>query len=1259
MEFGRVIFNEGEYFGEVSNGMANGYGTLKYHNGDLYVGQWVNNCQTGTGAKSGHKWYSMGTFSNGKRQGKCLTVEEIEVPGWSRPKIYYIGNYNNDYKSGHGVSCDYNANAYYGNFANNLPNGKGYLTNFLTIRDGYLAEGNFVNGKLSGQYYSHARTTFEHGTFYGEVTDNLKHYFGMGAWVGKGVHPAIHLGYHNKLDGDRISYNFKGAKILEDGYQNIALEYGDYGTDVIQKNGEFSKIYKNGDLYIGNFSSDKRCSPGTYCEVNNGRVGTFSITSGGKKVIINPAGHIKMGKFSHDDLVDGVSVFDNGDCFIYKDLVVEKRKQEIHLDFPVYHGTLNNGTGGASVYAGNNIPNNFSINASVNISQKTTTETKEKPKTNTYNSQPLPPIEPPAPAHDYGDGYGEHLTFFQRLKLERENRKELKELKKLKKNGGESPQMTANGVAKPRQPVQNSTIKALNDKYEFSANRSVLEKVKESNEELEIPPTVVTIASCAFLGDETLKKITGGKQLKTIESRAFKGCKNLETVDLSRTNLVEFNAEVFADCENLKTLILPYSSYIKRVDKTAFSGANNISLIRKQVANKPIDVKTFISGNFVDETPDEKVKRKEKEEFLSDKEKCEKLDFVTQGDNGSLTLIKVNKKAEELTIPKSVTHIAKGAFDEIKDTLKVINLPPKINYLEDGQFENLTALEKVTADCGFVIPKRCFYNCKNLKNVNFKGMCDIISESAFSGCENLAGFACSTVVQIGDDAFRNCKKIISIHAPLLEKLGGGAFVGCDSLTKLTTRVNCWVSKNCFSNNVTIHEGKSGIKKEVSIRKIPTATEKDEKRKEDTLKYAERVGAIVEYKDGKGYLKGFKGRYYNPIIPVGVNVIERSAFDEIKDVVKIITLNEESVYHGACELSVGQFEGFPILYKFETTYAKEIPENCFKDCVNLEDVKFPVRGNVTKGAFENCKRLVSIDLKNYATKIASGAFKNCTSLKEVTALGVLEFEDGAFDGCKDLTKLQVNEKCEINEFAFYGWLKPIGKIKKIVIGYNEIKIKEITFKPRSKMLVKKSEPAKKTKDEKVYSINKDGYISICSKPPKKVNISISGERAIFNGSSMHFVKNKVKELTVSGAIFSEKCRADLYQSKGLFTCIESLVKLDLSGAIFEKEEISANAFYKCNKLKEIILPQKGVTVINRDAFIDCDKLKTITAPSVQIVKSKAFWGAPSLEVATFMSAKKIEKDAFLPCGKLKTLIVASGCYVEGAEKLEKRVKIIYK
>jgi len=1048
MEFGRVIFNEGEYFGEVSNGMANGYGVLKYHNGDVYNGEWINNCQTGTGAKSGHKWYSMGTFVNGKRQGKCLTVEEIEVPGWSRPKIYYIGNYNNDVKSGHGVSCDYNANAYYGNFENNLPNGKGYLTNFLKIRDGYLAEGNFVNGKLSGQYYSHARTTFEHGTFYGEVTDNLKHYFGMGAWVGKGVHPAIHLGYHNKLDGDRISYNFKGAKILEDAHQNIALEYGDYGTDVIQKNGEFSKIYKNGDLYIGNFSLDKRCAPGVYCEVDylKNEVGILTIRKGGKRVIINPAGHIQMGKFSHDDLVDGVSVFfDNGDCFIYKDLVVEKRKQEIHLDFPVYHGTLNNGAGGYNSYGGNSFPNNFSINTSVNTSSQGATKTEEKPKTTSSNSQPLPPQEPPAPAHDYGDEYGENLTFFQRLKLERENRKELKKLKKLNKNGGESNNLTANGVVKPRQPVQNSTIKKLNDKYEFSANRSILEKVKESQEELEIPPTVVTIASCAFLGDEKLKKITGGKELKTIESRAFKDCKNLETVDLSRTKLVEFNAEVFANCENLKTLILPYSSYIKRVDKTAFSGTNNISLIRKQVANKPIDVKTFISGNFVDETPDEKAKRKEKEEFLSDNEKCKELGFVTAENGVGLTLIKVNKKAEEITIPKSVTHITKGAFDEIKDTLKVINLPSKINYLEEGQFENLTALERVTAERGFIIPKRCFYNCKNLKTVNFKGTCDRVLESAFSGCENLIGFVCKGTVQIESDAFRNCKKITSIHAPLLEKLGSRVFVGCDSLTRLTTRVNCGISSDCFSNDVTVHQGVSGIKKEVSIRKIPTDTEKDEKRKKETLEYAERVGAIVEYKNGKGYLKGFKGRYYNPKISVGVNVIEKDAFDEIKDVVEIITIHEEGVYHGDCDLEFGQFEGFPILYKFDKPYGGEIPENCFKDCVNLQEVNYPVEGSVKKGAFENCKRLVSIDLGKFATKIASGSFSGCKALRKVTALGVLEIEENAFPDSNNLEFMQVNEKCVVNKKAFSPNLKPKIKVKKIVIGYNKIKVKEITFK----------------------------------------------------------------------------------------------------------------------------------------------------------------------------------------------------------------------
>ena len=271
------------------------------------------------------------------------------------------------------------------------------------------------------------------------------------------------------------------------------------------------------------------------------------------------------------------------------------------------------------------------------------------------------------------------------------------------------------------------------------------------------------------------------------------------------------------------------------------------------------------------------------------------------------------------------------------------------------------------------------------------------------------------------------------------------FVGCDSLTRLTTRVNCGVSSDCFSNDAIVRQGVSGIKREVYIYKEPTDTEKDEKRKKETLEYAERVGAIVEYKNGKGYLKGFKGRYYNPKISVGVNVIEKSAFDEIKDVVEIITIHEEGVYHGDCDLEFGQFEGFPVLYKFDKPYGGEIPENCFKDCVNLQEVKFPVEGSVTKGAFENCKRLVSIDLGKFATKIASGAFSGCKALRKVTALGVLEIEENAFSDSNNLEFMQVNEKCVVNKKAFSPNLKPKIKVKKIVIGYNKIKVKEITFK----------------------------------------------------------------------------------------------------------------------------------------------------------------------------------------------------------------------
>ena len=66
-----------------------------------------------------------------------------------------------------------------------------------------------------------------------------------------------------------------------------------------------------------------------------------------------------------------------------------------------------------------------------------------------------------------------------------------------------------------------------------------------------------------------------------------------------------------------------------------------------------------------------------------------------------------------------------------------------------------------------------------------------------------------------------------------------------------------------------------------------------------------------------------------------------------------------------------------------------------------------------------------------------------------------------------------------------------------------------------------------------------------------------------------------------------------------------------------KEISANAFYKCEKLNSVTIPN-GVTTIGNYAFCSCTSLNSVTIPnSVKTIDANAFWNT-SLKNVTIPS-----------------------------------------
>lgn len=126
-----------------------------------------------------------------------------------------------------------------------------------------------------------------------------------------------------------------------------------------------------------------------------------------------------------------------------------------------------------------------------------------------------------------------------------------------------------------------------------------------------------------------------------------------------------------------------------------------------------------------------------------------------------------------------------------------VTIPKNVSYIGSGAFENDVSVKKVTipASCKSIDDK-AFSGCVNLKTVIFEGNVKI-GDSAFLNCvslENVLFQNNSSNVEIGESSFANCFALTSINLPentsLISKF---AFGNCISLETITLPKNTVVS----------------------------------------------------------------------------------------------------------------------------------------------------------------------------------------------------------------------------------------------------------------------------------------------------------------------------------------------------------------------------------------------------------------------------------------------------------------------------------
>lgn len=189
-------------FFDLGNSVPMGFGTMKYANGQIYVGDWVDGDREGQGRwtwpdggfydgewKNG-KRHGQGTFTwangsyyeggwkDGKYngQGKYVVVDED-----GKTYTHYEGDYVDGHWEGHGVKSWANGNKVEGEFVADKLNGYAvYTVANPQPQEGYIAiakfEGEYVDDKRNGK----GKLTYNDGSYYeGTFVDGEKNGEGL------------------------------------------------------------------------------------------------------------------------------------------------------------------------------------------------------------------------------------------------------------------------------------------------------------------------------------------------------------------------------------------------------------------------------------------------------------------------------------------------------------------------------------------------------------------------------------------------------------------------------------------------------------------------------------------------------------------------------------------------------------------------------------------------------------------------------------------------------------------------------------------------------------------------------------------------------------------------------------------------------------------------------------------------------------------------------------------------------------------------
>lgn len=196
------------------------------------------------------------------------------------------------------------------------------------------------------------------------------------------------------------------------------------------------------------------------------------------------------------------------------------------------------------------------------------------------------------------------------------------------------------------------------------------------------------------------------------------------------------------------------------------------------------------------------------------------LKYAVNADGESVTVSGTSGSPTQLTIESSisdgngksytVTKIGMGAFNNVRNTLTEVTLPPTLDEIEDSAFFKCSSLTEITIPEGVTkIGTNAFYGCSQLTSITIPSTIKNM-DAAFPSNPKLSQVTLTNgIYRISSSAFKDCTGLTEIKVPTsVYEICSDAFNGCTGLTSVTLEkgINI-INRNAFKDCTELNDVK--------------------------------------------------------------------------------------------------------------------------------------------------------------------------------------------------------------------------------------------------------------------------------------------------------------------------------------------------------------------------------------------------------------------------------------------------------------------